>query len=191
MIRSRSLSKVEARGSLVALSSKPSAHSGPPCSSSVRPEVWLGPAAEATASVQPAHVWRRACGLGRWPESCLGPGPFLALNLGPSLRGCSKIPKAFEHIGSNLSVLEAVWRLQKLFKVSRICCVYKGCCSRFPEWFEVLGEGPRGRVGVRGWRHAVRPAWHWRRSSWQPEPPVFSPKTKPANPLSPLELLLF
>lgn len=100
--------------------------------------------------MQPAHVWRRACWLGRQPEPCFGPRPSLALNFGPSLRGCSKIPKAFEHFGSNLSVLEAVWKLQKLFKGSRICCICKGCCSWFPEWFEVPGECPGGSVGVWG-----------------------------------------
>lgn len=76
--------------------------------------MWLGPTS-GQGWVQPARIWRRACGLGRRPEPCLGPRPSLALNFGPSLKGCLKIPKAFEHFGSNLSVLEAVWKLQKLF----------------------------------------------------------------------------
>lgn len=105
--------------------------------------MWLGPTS-GQGWVQPARIWRRACGLGRRPEPCLGPRPSLALNFGPSLKGCLKIPKAFEHFGSNLSVLEAVWKLQKLFKGSRICCV---CKDRFPEWFEVPADVPEAVLG--------------------------------------------
>lgn len=101
--------------------------------------------------MQPAHIWRNACRLGRQPEPRLGPGPSLALNFGPSLGGCSKIPKAFEHFGSNLSVLEAVWKLQKLFKVPESVAFAKAIyCSWFPVWFEVLGEHLQGRIGLWG-----------------------------------------
>lgn len=129
--------------------------------------------------------------LGRQPGPHVGPQPSLALNFGPSLRGYSKIPKAFEHFVSNLSVLEAVWTLQKQFKGSRIGCICKGCCSWFPEWFEVLGEDPRGGAGVWGQSTLTALGGSGKWNSGLCELPTFYPRTPLVKAPSPSGHLLF